>query len=305
MVTSSLGTHLASGSRDRLIHLFRIEKDRMVLVTSLDKHQSSVTRVKLLGGDSVSVLSCGGDRVFLRHCLDPNDQLYLRQSYTEGKFYDMCTTASKVFLLQDKKITSLDLADNKQNKVSFETKEYILGKHVYLENIRGCVASHLLIVFSTDKVIRVRDTNKGLQVLQKIVIADIVTRLCVSQNSLYLSSIEGILYVYSLLLPATSRKSGKLNAISKQIVTQINTFKEERGQWDSEEKKEELEMENTPLWAKTRPGTNVVVQEIEEDFAVEQESLVMENLDEFINLNTRELNNNRLGNHQPRVSITS
>ncbi len=40
-----------------------------------------------------------------------------------------------------------------------------------------------------------------------------------------------------------------------------------------------------------------MVQEVEEEFPVEQESILIENMDEFIALNTRELNNNRLGSH--------
>jgi hypothetical protein len=35
------------------------------------------------------------------------------------------------------------------------------------------------------------------------------------------------------------------------------------------------------------------------------ESVLIDNIDSFINLNTNDLHNNRLGNHQPRMSITS
>ena len=76
----------------------------------------------------------------------------------------MCVMGRKVYLLQDKKIGQLDLVE-RQSRSNVETKDYHLGKNTYLENIRGCTTGHYFLVFSTDKVIRVRDTNKALLVL--------------------------------------------------------------------------------------------------------------------------------------------
>ena len=72
---SRTGIYIVSGSRDRLIHIFNLivlRNYQMKLVQTIDKHQSSVTKVLLLTNKinqslNLSLLSCGGDRMFYIH----------------------------------------------------------------------------------------------------------------------------------------------------------------------------------------------------------------------------------------------
>lgn len=113
----------------------------------------------------------------------------------------MCVDSNnKVYLLEDKKISLIDINCNNISR-SIETKEYLNNKQVYLENIRGCILNqnqHLL-VFSSDKVVRLRDVNhKTLQTLIKIEVGDIISRIVATSSNVFMSSIEGIIYSLTL-----------------------------------------------------------------------------------------------------------
>ncbi|KAH9630888.1 hypothetical protein HF086_014629, partial [Spodoptera exigua] len=78
---------LASASRDRLIHVFQVDRGYQIMQT-LDEHSSSITAVRFLSsGAGLQMVSCGADKTILfrqlRHVALDNSGIYLATSSTD------------------------------------------------------------------------------------------------------------------------------------------------------------------------------------------------------------------------------
>ena len=60
---------LASGSRDRLIHIFDLSRSRLELLQTLDDHSSSITGVQFSHGSS-KFMSCSADKSIIFREMD-------------------------------------------------------------------------------------------------------------------------------------------------------------------------------------------------------------------------------------------
>eukprot|EP00250_Pteridium_aquilinum_P034323 c7418_g1_i1 orf=2-772(+) len=115
-------TLLASGGRDRLVHIYNASRDFEVIET-LDDHSASVTALKF-ACDGSKLLSSSADKsVVFRSiewdCQDIKSTRYHQEIASRGTVYDLDIDTSKklaVTVGQDKKINFLSLSSGKSVK---------------------------------------------------------------------------------------------------------------------------------------------------------------------------------------------
>ncbi|XP_037957302.1 mitogen-activated protein kinase-binding protein 1 isoform X2 [Teleopsis dalmanni] len=110
---------LASASRDRLIHVFDVSQDYLLLQT-LDDHSSSITSIKFVGaGLSFQMISCGADKSIMFRTFQGN--IFLRGTHTSGKttLYDMEVDSNSKHILtacQDRNVRVYGTQNTKHTK---------------------------------------------------------------------------------------------------------------------------------------------------------------------------------------------
>ncbi|XP_067624316.1 mitogen-activated protein kinase-binding protein 1 isoform X3 [Eurosta solidaginis] len=110
---------LASASRDRLIHVFDVAQDYLLLQT-LDDHSSSITSIKFVGaGLNFQMISCGADKSIMFRTFQGN--IFLRGTNTSGKttLYDMEVDSNAKHILtacQDRNIRVYGTQNAKHTK---------------------------------------------------------------------------------------------------------------------------------------------------------------------------------------------
>ncbi|XP_030384677.1 mitogen-activated protein kinase-binding protein 1 isoform X7 [Scaptodrosophila lebanonensis] len=110
---------LASASRDRLIHVFDVSQNYLLLQT-LDDHSSSITSIKFVGsGLNFQMISCGADKSIMFRTFQGN--IFLRGTNTSGKttLYDMEVDSNAKHILtacQDRNVRVYGTQNAKQTK---------------------------------------------------------------------------------------------------------------------------------------------------------------------------------------------
>ncbi|MCI4385921.1 hypothetical protein PGIGA_G00056270 [Pangasianodon gigas] len=118
------GVHLlASGGRDRLIHLFNMDKSYSLVQTVYD-HSASVTAMKFTGvGPKVSMVSCGADKsIYFRSAEKTSQDLAFSRSHhvvEKSTLYDMdldATLTHTAIACQDRNIRVYNVKSGKMKK---------------------------------------------------------------------------------------------------------------------------------------------------------------------------------------------
>ncbi|XP_043950237.1 mitogen-activated protein kinase-binding protein 1 isoform X9 [Drosophila biarmipes] len=110
---------LASASRDRLIHVFDVAQNYLLLQT-LDDHSSSITSIKFVGaGLNFQMISCGADKSIMFRSFQGN--IFMRGTNTSGKttLYDMEVDSNSKHILtacQDRNVRVYGTQNAKQTK---------------------------------------------------------------------------------------------------------------------------------------------------------------------------------------------
>ncbi|KRF81591.1 mitogen-activated protein kinase-binding protein 1 isoform X8 [Drosophila virilis] len=110
---------LASASRDRLIHVFDVSQNYLLLQT-LDDHSSSITSIKFVGaGLNFQMISCGADKSIMFRSFQGN--IFMRGTNTSGKttLYDMEVDSNAKHILtacQDRNVRVYGTQNAKQTK---------------------------------------------------------------------------------------------------------------------------------------------------------------------------------------------
>nr|AAK93449.1 LD47622p [Drosophila melanogaster] len=110
---------LASASRDRLIHVFDVAQNYLLLQT-LDDHSSSITSIKFVGaGLNFQMISCGADKSIMFRSFQGN--IFMRGTNTSGKttLYDMEVDSNAKHILtacQDRNVRVYGTQNAKQTK---------------------------------------------------------------------------------------------------------------------------------------------------------------------------------------------
>ncbi|XP_041449883.1 uncharacterized protein LOC111077467 isoform X3 [Drosophila obscura] len=110
---------LASASRDRLIHVFDVAQNYLLLQT-LDDHSAAITSIKFVGaGLNFQMISCGADKSIMFRSFQGN--IFMRGTNTSGKttLYDMEVDSNSKHILtacQDRNVRVYGTQNAKQTK---------------------------------------------------------------------------------------------------------------------------------------------------------------------------------------------
>ncbi|XP_072948676.1 mitogen-activated protein kinase-binding protein 1-like [Epargyreus clarus] len=186
---------LASASRDRLVHVFLVDKGYQILQT-LDEHSSSITAVRFLSSNNgLQMVSCGADKTILfrqlRTTADGSYQ-FARGQNVSGRttLYDMEVDAGGRHILtacQDRNVRVYSAAHGRHTKTFRGTtaEDGTLIK-VALDN-----SGIYLATSSTDKILSVYDYYSGECMATMYGHSEIVTGLRFTPDCQHLVSASG------------------------------------------------------------------------------------------------------------------
>ncbi|KAJ2943469.1 hypothetical protein O0L34_g12274 [Tuta absoluta] len=186
---------LASASRDRLIHVFRVDQGYQIMQT-LDEHSSSITAVRFLSnGGGLQMVSCGADKTILFRQLKttPDGNLvFARGQNVSGRstLYDMEVDAGGRHVLaacQDRNVRVYSASHARHTKTFRGTpaEDGTLIK-VALDN-----SGIYLATSSTDKILSVYDYYSGECMATMYGHSEIVTGLKFTPDCQHLISASG------------------------------------------------------------------------------------------------------------------
>lgn len=147
---------MASGGRDRLVHVYDCSKDHSILST-LDNHSGAVTSLQFTR-DGKKLLSCGADKniVFSEVRSDGKVSRYNSVPFAGGKIFDMTVTSDSEFL-----VTS---CNNRLDIHSISSCKQVKSHHVGEQHRIDVCPANFCIAMSgslSDKTIHIVDLATG------------------------------------------------------------------------------------------------------------------------------------------------
>ncbi|KAF9598508.1 hypothetical protein IFM89_028040 [Coptis chinensis] len=192
---------LASGSRDRMIHLYDVERD-FQLIESLDDHSAAVTSVRF-ACNGRKILSCSADRSLVFRDVAEADigcktSRCHHQIASHGTVYDMAIdpiTEVAVTVGQDKKINTFSISTGKLVKTFKQGGDF--G-----EPIKVCMdpsGSYLVCSYST-KSMCMYDFITGELVTQVLGHGEVITGIIFLPDCKHIVSVggDGCIFVWKL-----------------------------------------------------------------------------------------------------------
>ncbi|KAG8649411.1 hypothetical protein MANES_08G087700v8 [Manihot esculenta] len=199
---------LASGGRDRIIHLYD-GKRNFDLIESIYDHSAAVTSVKLTCHGS-KILSCSADRSLVFRDVSATDsghQILRRhhQLASHGTVYDMAVDPAMEFVVtvgQDKKINAFDIASGKPIKSFKQDKDF--GDPIKVTMDPSC--SYLVVSYS-NKSMCIYDSISGEMVVQVMGHGEVVTGVIFLPDCKHMVSVggDGCIFVWKLPAHISSR----------------------------------------------------------------------------------------------------
>ncbi|MCO5612306.1 hypothetical protein L7F22_066571 [Adiantum nelumboides] len=198
---------LASGGRDRLVHIYNASRDFEVIET-LDDHSASVTALKF-SRDGSRLLSASADKsvVFrkIEHdCMDIKSSRYHQEIASRGTVYDLDIDISKklaVAVGQDKKLNFLSLSSGKSVK-SFKP-EGDSGEPI---KVKIDPSGTCLVCSHSDKSLRIYDVSNGELLSLGQGHSEVITGVIFTPDCKRLISISGDSCVFVWKLPTSVSK---------------------------------------------------------------------------------------------------
>lgn len=185
---------LATASRDRLIHILKVDK-QYSLAQTLDDHSSSITAVKFAAcNDVVKMVSCGADKsIYFRTAHKSVDEVqFSRTHHVVGKttLYDMDVDITRKYAAiccQDRNIRVFNINSGKQQKCfkGSQSEDGILLK-VQMDPSGTFVATSC-----SDKTISIFDFYTGECVASMFGHSEIVTGMKFTHDCKYLITVSG------------------------------------------------------------------------------------------------------------------
>ena len=215
---SCLGTFfLASASRDRLIHIFDVNR-QYSFVETLDDHNSAITALKFVPyteKKAIELISCGADKsiIFRNMILDNPNSRFLRDNNVVGKtsLYDMELDASCSNILtacQDRQIRVYGVEGGKFVK-SFKGSPADDGT---LIKISMDPSGQFIATSSTDKSLNLLDYESGECLATASGHSELITGIKFSPNGRNLISVsgDGCIFIWKLHSDISNAISTKL-----------------------------------------------------------------------------------------------
>ncbi|XP_050214454.1 uncharacterized protein LOC126665648 isoform X2 [Mercurialis annua] len=208
---------LASGGRDRIIHLFDVKRE-FNLIKSIDDHSAAVTSVKLTRQE---ILSCSADRSLVFRDISTADgghKISRRQQLlaSHGTVYDMAVDPNIEFVVtvgQDKKINIFDIASGKLMRSFKQDKDF--GDPIKVTVDPSC--SYLACSYS-NKSLCIYDAINGEMVVQVMGHSEVITGVIFLPDCKHIVSVgaDGCIFVWKL--PAFISSKMLQRMISKNLV---------------------------------------------------------------------------------------
>ncbi|XP_036392882.1 WD repeat-containing protein 62 [Megalops cyprinoides] len=189
------GLHLlASASRDRLIHIFNIEKEYELVQTVYD-HSASITAIKFTGvGPDVRMVSCGADKsIYFRTAEKSSEGLTFSRSHhvvEKATLYDMDLDAARnhaAIACQDRNIRVYNVKSGKMKKCF---KGSVSDDGTLLK-VQMDPSGMFLATSCSDKNICIFDYESGECVATLFGHSEIVTGMRFSQDCRHLITVSG------------------------------------------------------------------------------------------------------------------
>ncbi|KAL1083219.1 hypothetical protein V6Z11_D09G185300 [Gossypium hirsutum] len=211
---------LASGGRDRIIHLYDVKRNFEV-IGSIDDHSAAVTSVKLVC-NGCKILSCSADRslVFRDVCLTDNRCKVSRRHHqmaSNGTVYDMSIDPEMEAVVtagQDKKINIFDMASGKLIRSFKQNKDFGDPIKVTMDPS----GSYFVCSFS-NKSMCVYDFTTGEMIAQAVGHGEVVTGVIFLPDCKHIVSVggDGCIFVWKLPSRLASRMLQKVKEKSLSL----------------------------------------------------------------------------------------
>ncbi|PIA54412.1 hypothetical protein AQUCO_00900752v1, partial [Aquilegia coerulea] len=199
---------LASGGRDRMIHLYDVERN-LELIESLDDHSAAVTSVELTY-NGCKILSCSADRSLVFRDVAITDSgcnisRCHQQIASNGTVYDMAidpATEVAVTVGQDKKINTFSTSTGKLIKTFKQDRDF--GEPIKVSIDPS--SSYLVCSFS-NKSMCIYDFNNGDLVTQVVGHGEVITGVIFLPDCKHIISVggDGCIFVWKLPSLMSSR----------------------------------------------------------------------------------------------------
>ncbi|KAE8654270.1 Phosphate transporter 4,2 [Hibiscus syriacus] len=215
---------LASGGRDRIIHLYDVKRSNVLharnfeLIESIDDHSAAVTSIQL-ACNGCKILSCSADRSLVFrdvHLTDSRCKVSRRhhQMASNGTVYDMSVdpvTEVVVTVGQDKKINIFDISSGKLIRSFKQNKD--LGDPIKVTMDPS--GSYFVCSFS-NKSICVYDFISGEMTAQAVGHGEVVTGVIFLPDCKHIVSVggDGCIFVWKLPTRLASRMLQKVKETS-------------------------------------------------------------------------------------------
>ncbi|XP_021290055.1 mitogen-activated protein kinase-binding protein 1 [Herrania umbratica] len=194
---------LASGGRDRIIHLYDVKRN-FNLIESIDDHSAAVTSVKL-ACNGCKILSCSADRSLVFRDVSLTDircKISRRhhQMASHGTVYDMSVDPVMEVVVtvgQDKKINTFDIVSGKLIRSFKHNKDFGDPIKVTMDPS----GSYLVCSFS-NKSICVYDFVSGEMIAQAVGHGEVVTGVIFLPDCKHIVSVGGDGCIFVWKLPA-------------------------------------------------------------------------------------------------------
>jgi len=228
---------LATGSRDRLIHIYDVNKD-FEIISTIDDHTSSISSVKFYydkATKKLGLISCGAEKSIIFRQYNPETRVF-ESVHVEidknNKFYSLELNPENTQAVagQDKKISIWQI-DTGKIKCVYETKDEESTKATFVDNLKIItdMTGSYIATSHKDGNVRIRDYFTR-NLIAKINCGDFTTGICFTQNNknLITATSEGCLLIWKLPEEMTSNMNKKKAQLGI-IVKKLNEFLEADG----------------------------------------------------------------------------
>lgn len=259
---------LASGSRDRLMHIFDAESDYKPILT-IDDHNSSISDLTFVRVDNTDkLISCGADRSLVFRTIQGNMATrYFQTIQKSKKCYSIQPhPIHKTIVIGEDKSLKVLLIDS--GKLVKEIEEYQEKGVKALSDSNLKVAMDcsglILAVCNLDRTVRLIEYYSG-KVLGKLNVGEIVTSLAFSNNGkkLLTTTNDGCIFIWRLSLDLTNAIRARMAHAPIPKPIEIDDIPERPKPMQEELKQELVKIHEEPgirchesimpSWAKAEP----------------------------------------------------
>ncbi|XP_071507372.1 uncharacterized protein [Diadema antillarum] len=213
---------LASASRDRLIHVFDMDKN-CSLVQTLDDHSSSITSVKFnKNGEQLQMISCGADKALMfRMAVFNPDLQFVRNHHVVSKttLYDLAIDTTQKYITtacQDRSLRIYNVVSGKLKR-TYKGAQSDEGTLIRVElDPSGIYAA----TSCSDKSLSIYDFYSGECVATMMGHSELVTGIKFTSDCKQLISVsgDGCIFVWKLPWELTHNMKERLREMGEKVV---------------------------------------------------------------------------------------